>query len=120
MFEFTSTLLFVKMGSCRKTCVRACWLNLAAHPAQDESAVSLRICSRDIPVHLLSDLPPERRPLQKKNWRRGQESNLPRLLRTDNGFEDREGHQAPFTLREEEKENAERSMSKIERRIAEK
>ena len=31
--------------------------------------------------------------------RRGQESNLPRLLRTDNGFEDREGHQAPFTLR---------------------
>jgi hypothetical protein len=89
------------MGSCRKTCVRACWLNLAAHPAQDESAVSLRICSRDIPVHLLSDLPPERRPLQKKNWRRGQESNLPRLLRTDNGFEDREGHQAPVTLREE-------------------
>ena len=37
--------------------------------------------------------------------RRGQESNLPRLLRTDNGFEDREGHQAPFTLRTE-KENA--------------
>src|SRR5438105_13647330 len=34
-----------------------------------------------------------------KSWRRGQESNLPRLLRTDNGFEDREGHQAPFTLR---------------------
>ena len=31
-------------------------------------------------------------------WRRGQESNLPRLLRTDDGFEDREGHQAPFTL----------------------
>jgi hypothetical protein len=68
--------------------------------------VSLRICSRDIPVHLLSDLPPTRRPLQKKNWRRGQESNLPRLLRTDNGFEDREGHQAPVTLRTE-KENVE-------------
>ena len=32
-------------------------------------------------------------------WRRGQESNLPRFLRTDHGFEDREGHQAPFTLR---------------------
>jgi hypothetical protein len=31
--------------------------------------------------------------------RRGQESNLPRLLRTDDGFEDREDHQAPFTLR---------------------
>ena len=30
-------------------------------------------------------------------------------MRTDNGFEDREGHQAPFTLREEEKENVERS-----------
>jgi hypothetical protein len=40
------------------------------------------------------------------DWRRGQESNLPRLLRTDNGFEDREGHQAPFTLRTE-KENVE-------------
>ena len=35
----------------------------------------------------------------RKNLRRGQESNLPRLLRTDHGFEDREGHQAPFTLR---------------------
>ena len=35
-------------------------------------------------------------------WRRGQESNLSRSgsCRTDNGFEDREGHQAPFTLRE--------------------
>jgi hypothetical protein len=35
-------------------------------------------------------------------------------LRTDHGFEDREGHQAPFTLREEEKENAERSTSNAE------
>ena len=42
------------MGSCGKTCRRACWLNLEAHPAQDESDVSLRICSRDIEVHLLS------------------------------------------------------------------
>jgi hypothetical protein len=41
----------------------------------------------------------------KRGWRRGQESNLPRLLRTDNGFEDREGHQAPVTLRKQE-ENA--------------
>ena len=37
-------------GSCGKTCRRACWLNLEAHPAQDESEVSLRICSRDIQV----------------------------------------------------------------------
>jgi hypothetical protein len=37
-----------EMGSCGKTCRRACWLNLEAHPAQDESEVSLRICSRDI------------------------------------------------------------------------
>ena len=50
--------------------------------------------------------------------RRGQESNLPRLLRTDNGFEDREDHQAPFTLREEEK-NAQLSTSGIQRPIAE-
>src|SRR5206468_3080003 len=35
---------------------------------------------------------------RKIGERRGQESNLPRLLRTDDGFEDREGHQAPFTL----------------------
>jgi hypothetical protein len=45
--------------------------------------------------------------LRGRELRRGQESNLSRFLRTDNGFEDREGHQAPFTLREEEKENAE-------------
>jgi hypothetical protein len=51
--------------------------------------------------------------------RRGQESNLPRLLRTDNGFEDREDHQAPFTLRRKEKENAQRSTSNIQRRTAE-
>jgi hypothetical protein len=65
-------------------------------------------------------------PFLDKGWRRGQESNLPRLLRTDNGFEDREDHQAPFTLREDEKENVDRSepdwhlTSSIERRIAEK
>src|SRR5438067_9772444 len=35
-------------GSCRKTCDRAFWLNLDAHPAQDESDVKLRICSRDM------------------------------------------------------------------------
>ena len=41
-------------------------------------------------------------PFVDTGWRRGQESNLPRLLRTDNGFEDREGHQAPFTLQKAE------------------
>src|SRR6266571_9209434 len=54
VFELTSTFRFSEMGSCGKTCRRACWLNLEAHPAQDESEVSLRICSRDIEVHLLS------------------------------------------------------------------
>src|SRR5204863_4790334 len=48
VFEFTSTFRSDKMGSCGKTCRRACWLNLDAHPAHDESEVSLRICSRDI------------------------------------------------------------------------
>src|SRR5436853_591844 len=43
-----------EIGSCGRTCRRACWLNLAAHPAQDESDVSLRICSRDTNAHLLS------------------------------------------------------------------
>ena len=52
--------------------------------------------------------------------RRGQESNLSRLLRTDDGFEDREDHQAPFTLRKEEKENAERSTFNAQRRMTEK
>src|SRR5437870_10669373 len=49
VFELTSTLRSNKMGSCGKTCRRACWLNLEAHPAHDESEVSFRICSRDIP-----------------------------------------------------------------------
>src|SRR5438094_8969288 len=53
VFELTSTFRSNEMGSCGKTCRRACWLNLEAHPAQDESEVSLRICSRDIEVHLL-------------------------------------------------------------------
>src|SRR5437867_11925540 len=54
VFELTSTLRSSDMGSCGKTCRRACWLNLEAHPAQDESEVSVRICSRDVEVHLLS------------------------------------------------------------------
>ena len=55
-----------------------------------------------------------------EGWRRGQESNLPRFLRTDHGFEDREGHQAPFTLRKEEKENVQRSTLNAQRPITEK
>src|ERR1700756_2136481 len=54
VFELTSTFRFKEMGSCGKTCRRACWLSFDAHPAQDESEVSLLICSRDIWVHLLS------------------------------------------------------------------
>src|SRR6266478_10184124 len=50
VFELTRTLRSKRIGSCGKTCRRACWLNLEAHPAQDESDVSLRICSRDIEV----------------------------------------------------------------------
>src|SRR5215471_15201981 len=56
VFELTSTFRSNEMGSCGKTCRRACWLNLEAHPAQDESDVSLRICSRDIGIHLLPTL----------------------------------------------------------------
>src|SRR5436190_15081273 len=48
VFELTSTFRPNEMGSCGKTCRRACWLNFDAHPAQDESDVSFRICSRDI------------------------------------------------------------------------
>src|SRR6266581_9067519 len=50
VFELTSTLRSDKMGSCGKTCRRACWLNFEAHPAHDESEVSFRICSRDIEI----------------------------------------------------------------------
>src|SRR5215208_3918373 len=50
VFELTSTFRFNEMGSCGKTCRRACWLNFDAHPAEDESDVSFRICSRDICV----------------------------------------------------------------------
>src|SRR5262249_4063311 len=48
VFELTSTWRSNEIGSCGKTCRRACWLNLEAHPAQDESDVSFRICSRDM------------------------------------------------------------------------
>src|SRR5205823_3718664 len=50
VFELTSTFRFNEMGSCGKTCRRACWLNFDAHPAQDESDVSFWICSRDIDI----------------------------------------------------------------------
>src|SRR5215468_3650984 len=50
VFELTSTLRSDKIGSCGKTCRRACWLNFEAHPAHDESEVSFRICSRDIEI----------------------------------------------------------------------
>ena len=39
-------------------------------------------------------------------------------MRTNDGFEDREGHQAPFTLREEDSENAERRTSNVQFRNA--
>src|SRR6478752_8771429 len=48
VFELTSTFRFNEIGSCGKTCRRACWLNFDAHPAQDESNVNFRICSRDM------------------------------------------------------------------------
>src|SRR5881392_3964273 len=54
--EFTITFASAERGSCGKTCRRACWLNLEAHPAQDESGVSFRTCSRDIGVHLLPSI----------------------------------------------------------------
>src|SRR5438034_9836982 len=50
VFELTSTLRSNEMGSCGKTCRRACWLNLEAHPAHEEIEVSFRICSRDIEI----------------------------------------------------------------------
>src|SRR6266511_2403475 len=59
VFELTSTFRFNEMGSCGKTCRRACWLNFEAHPAQDESDVSFWICSRDIDItsfHLIFEL----------------------------------------------------------------
>ena len=51
--------------------------------------------------------------------RRGQESNLSRLLRTDDGFEDREDHQAPFTLQRKQEENAQLSTLNVQPRITE-
>src|SRR5258708_29862149 len=48
VFELTRTLRSEKIGSCGKTCRRACWLNLEAHPAQEEIDVRFRICTRYI------------------------------------------------------------------------
>src|SRR4029077_5761314 len=56
VFELTSTFRFSEMGSCGKTCRRACWLNFDAHPAQDESDVSFWICSRDIDITSLQPI----------------------------------------------------------------
>src|SRR5256885_3499154 len=58
VFELTSTFRFNEMGSCGKTCRRACWLNFDAHPAQDESDVSFWICSRDIDLTSFVVVPP--------------------------------------------------------------
>ena len=81
------------MGSCGKTCRRACWLNLEAHPAHDESEVSLRICSRDIEVTSFHGywILAERIGIEP--------TSILQVCGIDGGFEDREGHQAPFTLR---------------------
>jgi len=50
-------------------------------------------------------------------WRRGYESNIPRLVkRADNGFEDREGHQAPITLLGTHGKKIEHRTSNIEHR----
>jgi hypothetical protein len=47
-------------------------------------------------------------------WRRGSESNTPRFAKqTDNGFEDREGHQAPITLRREKEKTKLPKISNI-------
>jgi hypothetical protein len=95
---------------------------LEAQPAQDESEVSLSTCSRDIPQHLLSDenavairqsSGSSSRGVPPRNWRRGSESNTPRSAKqTDSGFEDREGHQAPITLRDSEKREKARTREK--------
>src|SRR5947199_9550337 len=54
--ELTRTLRSREMGSCGKTCRRACWLNVEAHPAQNACAVRLRICPRDIEDSSLPDI----------------------------------------------------------------
>src|SRR3954453_21788419 len=74
VLELTSTLRSNEIGSCGKTCRRACWLNLEAHPALEESEVSLRTCSRDMFSHLLCGIgiPAERigwKPIQLKKRR---------------------------------------------------
>src|SRR5438046_10625355 len=66
VFELTSTFRFNEMGSCGKTCRRACWLNFDAHPAQDESDVSFRICSRDMWFTYFFLVPPAGRWLHDK------------------------------------------------------
>jgi hypothetical protein len=66
---------------------------LEAQPAHDESDVSATFFSLDINTSFPKSA--------ERSWRRGSESNTPRFAKqTDNGFEDREGHQAPITLRE--------------------
>jgi hypothetical protein len=93
-------------GNRRRTCVRAFWLSLDAQPAQDESDVSgcsfamatTSFPEPSFPTRLASRFCATRK-TGAAGWRRGSESNTPRPAgRADNGFEDREGHQAPITL----------------------
>src|SRR6266516_1973768 len=83
VFELTSTLRSNEMGSCGTTCRRACWLNLEAHPAQEDSEVSFRICSRDIEITSFpwSSLPPA--------GRRWLHSNRKSKIQNRRGGEDR-------------------------------
>src|SRR5712692_827956 len=40
------------MGTSQRICFSDCWLSFAAHPAQEDSAVSFTVGSRDMDFHL--------------------------------------------------------------------
>src|ERR1700730_1640895 len=51
----TRRFRFFIIGRPRSTCARAFWLSLGNQPAQEDSHVSVKICSRDMRDHLLSE-----------------------------------------------------------------
>ena len=46
VFELTSTFPVYEMGSCGKTCRRACWAQFDAHPAPDEATLACASVTR--------------------------------------------------------------------------
>src|SRR5687767_2281442 len=80
-------------------------INVVPAPVESNIEANQRVCKGRGSVWYADYGPAESGLLRRgwphqRNWRRGSEPNTPRSrIGTDNGFEDRGGHQTPITLR---------------------